>query len=260
MDKKTFFIFSDESGSWHDQSNVYIRSWIVIIKSEYEKLRLVIANINKLIGSRELKWSILANNSKYLDLFKDFDYRIFITISSPKDIEWTNYKIIRNYKTGIDMFDFGEIGKELKDTIEKKILDDIKYILFLNYYERFHIQNAKTIIEDIIKPSEYNLIFRIDPPQMLKKDWSKVLKSLTDKELEFPKSERDEGIQFADIVAGSMGTLIDMNVKYDEAKHFFHTIKNKFIPKNKKIPNPNLIFFPEINDGLKLRIKGIWEL
>lgn len=262
--KKKYFIFSDESGSWHDETedNIYLRSWVVITEEEYSKLKNKIQEIAHFLDCNALRWKTLSGNgSKYIKEFNDIDFRIFITISVPKDIGWSiKYDITRNFNQSIEKFDFGKIDVNIKKILKKKIFDDIKYILFLNFYEKVHIKNATTRIEQIIKPKEYELIYRIDPPQSNKRDWSNILSSITDKQLEFPKSEKDEGIQFADIIAGSFKSLIIRDDRYDIAKAFFVEYKSKFLQKDKKLPNPNLIFWPEVNASLKQSIAAIWKL
>lgn len=265
-DKKIkFFIFSDESGSWHEcnEENIYLRAWVVIAEDNYLKLKNKIQEIVGFLDCRELRWKTLSgpNGAKYATEFNHIDFRIFITISVPRDINWAGkYRAIKNFDKGINNFDFGGIDINLKDTLRKKIFDDIKYVIFLNYYEKVHINNARKRIEQVIAPKEYELIYRIDPPQSTKKDWGNILASITDKKLEFPKSERDEGIQFADVVAGSFRSLIKKDDRYNIAKIFFKNNKNKFLSKSKEIPNPNLIFWPEVNNGLKKSIGEIWKI
>ena len=170
--------------------------------------------------------------------------------------------ITRNFTSSLSGFDFGELEKNLQSYIKDKILRDIKNALFLNFYEKHHINNAQVGIESVIKPSEYELIYRVDPPQMSREGWRDIFESISDKNinLEFPKSERTQGIQFADIVAGCFRSLLEKDVNYDDAVEFYKQIKKFIVKGNSNIPNPNLIFFGEINDELKLRCKEIWKL
>jgi hypothetical protein len=260
MGKLKFYIFSDESGTWHSD-DVYVRAWVIISEDEHIKLINKIGEINEKLGSKEVKWKTVAGNSSCFKEFSDINFRFFITVSSPLDIDWNNkYKILRDFNEKINSFDFGKLDDDLVNSIKKKIYDDIKNVLFLHYYERFHIENATKGIEKIIKPTDYDLIYRIDPPQMSIDGWKDVLLKISNKKPEFPKSERDPGIQFADIVAGCCRSLFMNDSNFQKAKDFFVVIKGKMIRKDKDIPNPNMIFYKEMNEDLKERIGNIWKL
>lgn len=263
--KEKFFVFSDESGSWHEEDveDIYLRSWVVMTEENYFKLQNKIQEISSFLDCTELKWKTLAGQTgrKYMSEFKDISFRIYITVSVPCDIDWSNkYDLTKNFSQSISSFDFGKIDFNLVDVVKKKILKDIKYLLFLNYYERTHIKNAVDRIEKAIKPSEYELVYRIDPPQSTQKDWSEILNSITDKQIEFPQSHKDEGIQFADVVAGAFKSLFMKDKRYEQGKEFFLVNKDKFFKRSTENPNPNLIFYPEINQNLINNIKEMWKL
>lgn len=261
-----FFIFSDESGSWHDEDDIYVRAWIVISKKTYEeKLLLKIDQISSFMNdAKELKWSGFANSNKYFKEFNDIEFGIFITISSPKDINWEGkYNVTKNFKDSVDSFDFGEIDDEVVIYLKDRMYRDIKNALFLNYYEKLHIENAKNGIERIIKKPDYDLIYRVDPPQLPHEGWRKILENISDDEdinLEFPKSIRTQGIQFADLIAGSVRSFMIKDKKKDASEEFLREIKSKLISKNKYNPNPNLIMYSEINSDLIDRSGEIWKL
>ena len=262
-DKIKFFIFSDESGSWHDERDVYVRSWVVIKEEESKKLLNKIDEIASFLGAKELSWKVISGNSKYFKDFTDLDFRIFITVSSPKDINWKDkYSLTRDFTSNIENFNFGELSEDLKVYVKERILRDIKHALFLHFYEKHHIENAKKGIERVIKPTEYDLIYRVDPPQMSQDGWKKILQAIggTNINIEFPKSSRSQGIQFADIIAGCFRSLLTKDANYNQACEFFKQIKNKLISKNKENPNPNLIFYNEINLELKKNCGEIWKL
>jgi hypothetical protein len=262
-DKIKIYIFSDESGSWHDDCSVYVRSWVAISEKAYEKMINKIDEISSMIGSKELSWKTIAGNKKYFGDFNDLFFRVFITVSSPKDIDWCNkYVITRNFDASLLGFDFGELDSKLQIHIKDKILKDIKNVLFLNFYEKHHIKNAQKGIEKVIKRSDYELVYRVDPPQMSQDGWRDVLNSINDNDinLEFPRSERTQGIQFADIIAGCFRSLLEKDYNYEHAINFYRQIKDKIIRGDSNISNPNLIFFGEINQELKSRCKDIWNL
>lgn len=262
-EKLKIFIFSDESGSWHDNNDIYVRSWIAIAEKEYEKIINRISEIADQIGSKELSWKSLAGNSKYFEYFNNISFRIFITVSVARDIKWeTKYILTRDFEDSIARFNFGELEEGLKGYIKERIFKDVKNALFLNFYEKHHIANAKKGIEKVIKPTDYELIYRVDPPQIPRDGWTKLLNTISGKgiNIEFPRSERTQGIQFADIVAGCFRSMLIKDDNFNKACKFFKLIKNRFIRGDSENPNPNLIFYQEINNEIKNNCTAIWGL
>lgn len=259
--KNKYFVFSDESGSWHDPADVYVRAWVIVHESSHDKLAEAINFITTDLNANELRWKTIANNDKYWDFLEKFDFRIFLTISCPGDINWEQkYRVTRNFDTQVDSFDFGEINNDLVSVLKKKMFDDIRNVLFLNFYEKTHIENAKNGIERILPKRENLLIYRVDPPQMSKDGWKSILQAISpDVEIEFPQSQKSEGIQFADIIAGSIRSFLISDGNNTKASQFIPKFRSKLIPKNKDNPNPNLIFFQEINDALKIKSGQIWN-
>lgn len=159
QEKKKYFVFSDESGSWHDNNDIYVRSWVVIHESGYDKMVEAISYISSEIECNELRWKTIANQERYWNLVEKFNFRLFITITCPADIKWeSKYRITRNFEEQISNLDFGEIDTGLVETLKKKIFDDIRNVLFLKYYERTHIENAKKGIESVLPHDENILI------------------------------------------------------------------------------------------------------
>lgn len=62
MSRIKVFIFSDESGSWHDISDICVRSWLAIGEKEYQKLLLKVDEISSVLDSNELKWSVFIHH------------------------------------------------------------------------------------------------------------------------------------------------------------------------------------------------------
>ncbi len=261
--KNKFFIFSDESGSWHDANDIYVRAWVVISEDDYEKRLLPkVDEISSFMNTKELKWSGFSNSEKYFNEFTDIDFKIFITISCPADIEWEKkYNVTKNFKNSLETFDFGEIDDSLVVYLQERMCKDIKNTLFLHYYEKLHIENAKKGIESVILPQDYDLIYRIDPPQMSHKGWSDILCKIsgdTKINLEFPKSERTQGIQFADLIAGAMRSFVIEDKQNEKAIKFLKIIKQKYI-YHQGNPNPNLIMYKEIRTSIKEKINLFWR-
>ena len=260
--KNKYFIFSDESGSWHDETDVYVRSWIIVHESDYDKLVEVVDFIAVSLNTKELRWKTVANNRVHWNFVENFNFRVFLTVSFPRDINWEQkYKITRNFDAQIDALDFGKINIDLISNLKKKMFDDIRNVLFLNFYEKTHIENAKIGIEKVLPKRENLLVYRVDPPQMSKDGWKTILKSISpDVEIEFPQSQKSEGIQFADIVAGCFRSLFIKDSNYKNAIDFYKKIKDKIIRGDSNNPNPNLIFYSEIGEDYKQRCKEIWKL
>ena len=255
-----YFVFSDESGSWHDPSEIYVRSWVIVHESSYKTLVSSIKKISDTLKCNEVKWKTLANNTSFFDVVDEFDFRLFLTISSPADIHWERkYRITRDFSTQVDGLDFGELDSALVDLLKKKMFDDIRNVLFLKFYEKTHIQNARDGIGRVLPDRENLLIYRVDPPQMSKDGWRGILQSISpDVQIEFPKSQTDEGIQFADIIAGSVRSFLLSDGSVEQATEFIRRFRGKLIKKDSSNPNPNLIFFKEVNDSLKTRAGQIW--
>ena len=259
--KNKYFVFSDESGSWHDPADVYVRAWVVVHELSHDKLAEAVNYITTDLNANELKWKTIANNDKYWDFLNKFDFRIFLTISCPGDINWEQkYKITRNFDTQVEAFNFGEINTDLVSVLKKKMFDDIRNVLFLNFYEKTHIENAKNGIERVLPKRDNLLIYRVDPPQMSKDGWKNILQTISPGvEIEFPQSHKSEGIQFADIIAGSIRSFLISDSNSDKASQFIPKFRSKLISKDRDNPNPNLIFYQEINDTLKSKSGKIWS-
>jgi len=258
--KNKYFVFSDESGSWHDPGDVYVRAWVVVPESAHDNLVNALNFISTDLDANELRWKTVANNTRYWGFLDEFDFRVFVTISCPADIRWENkYRVTRNFGLQVESFDFGEINSELVRALKKKIFDDIRNVLFLNFYERTHIENAKRAIEGILPKRENLLIYRVDPPQMSRDGWRAILEAISPGvEIEFPNSQKSEGIQFADIIAGCIRSFLISDTHSVQASQFIPKFRSKLVPKDSSNPNPNLIFFKEINDALKLKSSQVW--
>ena len=169
---------------------------------------------------------------------------------------------LREKLQGIIITIAAEIDKNLVSYLKDRIYRDIKSALFLHYYEKLHIENAKDGIERAIIRENYDLIYRIDPPQMPHDGWKDVLNKISggkNVNLEFSKSENSQGIQFADLIAGAFRSFI-VRDKNEKAAHIFlKAIKSKMIFQEGN-PNPNLIMYNEINNRIKERIKDFWRI
>ncbi len=265
-EKENIYILSDESGSWHEKEGVYLRSWVAIFEKDYQDLKNIISKLNKGLEFKELKWSKVVKNKDASECLKDsFDFRVFITLSSPKEIKWDKkYKITKHFNEITDKLNFGDLSESVIISIKKKIYDDICNILFLNLYELFHIENSYKRIKEYIKGDDYNLIYKIDNPQFLDNSYKELIRDIVNpKEIKIiKKSEKEEGVQFADVIAGCIRSIILEDENHEIAKQFYQEIiKNKFIQnKETSFINPNFIFHNEMNQKTERQIKKLWKL
>jgi hypothetical protein len=260
--RKKYFVFSDESGSWHDSSDIYVRAWIVVPESEHAKLVDSVSYILSELNCRELKWSHIANNMRHVDFTTKFNHRIFLTVTCPAEIKWEQkYRITRDFSAQVENFDFGQLDLNLVTLLKKKMFDDIRNVLFLKFYEKTHIENAKQAIDSVLPAQANELIYRIDSPQMSKDEWKNILLSISPGvQVEFPKAQSTEGIQVAGIVAGCIRSFLVSDSHLESANLFIPKIRSRFVKKSKANPNPNLIFFNEIKASFKSRGAEIWTV
>lgn len=205
-------------------------------------LKKAIKSLNEIIGSKELKWKALSGpeGMRHIKLLSKINYKIYITVSSPSDIDFDKkYRLLRNFTDGVENMDFGKIKENLKRQVKSKVYESAKHLLFLNYYEKIHIVSAVESIESLVEVGKYNFLYKIDPPQANKKDWENMMKLTSDVDVKFPKSHEEEGIQFADVYAGVFKSLILKDSRYSQASDVFETTKDKMIKGLKR--NPKII-------------------
>ena len=246
-----YYIYSDESGAWQNREDVYVRSWICIDEPNNQKLIKLIDGIKEVSGAHEVKWKTVAP----LDLSKeitDIDCKVFITATEIKSIKDEKYLLTRSFPEKIKGFEFGGLKEDIVSKIKSKIYLDIKYVLFLHIYESLHLKSAQKIFNIKFEGKTFDYI--IDPPQMLNEDWSKICEDLTGYSPVFPDSERVQGVQFADIVAGAWRSFLIQDKKLKHAEKF---ICEYLMPKKmlyvQGCPNPNLIIYDEASKEIQER-------
>lgn len=249
-----YLIFTDESGRWNDD-DFYLRLWVKIKPGDYDSLRKKIIFIKRETGIKELKWKSFKNNLEKIDKFINpiflIDFDVFITISIPNHFKTRlikeEYNILRTLKEIKTEQSTG--GEKLTENIKSKIISSAQHTLFLNYFEKQHVENSKKALLNNINVNEYKYI--VDTPQCLDKDWKKIAEECELKNVDVEKkSERIPGIELSDIIVGCIHEYLKND---DKAKNFYQMyIKNKMLDMNSKsLPNPNLIFFSDFNDDEK---------
>jgi len=243
-----YLIFSDESGSWHEEG-YYIRSWIRITPTQYPQLQKeIIFAKYKNGGIKELKWDKFKKNSERFKTIFDVDFKIFVTITKTDHFKPQNYNIIK----AIEEFPTSTGGPKLTGKIKNKIINSVKNELFLNYFEKTHIENSKDALLLDEKPEEYK--YSIDTPQYLNREWEEIAKECGINNVEIiKKSEKCPGIELADIVCGCISGKIQNNKKAETIYTEF--IKPKMLDMyTSKIPNPNLIFYNDFSEEEKKKL------
>ncbi len=262
-----YFVFSDESGSWSDSNaEYYVRSWIKITEGQHCLLERKVSHIKE-NGTKELKWDNFKRNVKRSDAYKDIfalDFTIFITISKTGTFLARQFKIIDTLEN-LQESDItgGTKLPQIKTALKSKIINSARMVLFLNYYERLHIENSiKALFQNQQELSAFNkgdVEYKVDTPQFLDKEWEDVAKQCGIKNIELVKhSEKRPGIELADLVAGCVGDMIKGDAN---AKTIYDTyIKPKMTDMNSRdIPNPNLIFYEDFDDVEKKKIDNLFR-
>jgi len=252
-----YLIFSDESGRWND-GDYYVRSWIKISPKNYVKLRKEIVFLKHVSGIKELKWKSFINNIKKAEdvasSIQDIEFEVFITLSIPDHFQCRlkngKYIILKTLQGITPEQSTG--GEALTEAIKNKIISAAQHTIFYSFFERQHIENARRAL--IADSSSVSYKFVVDTPQCLDKDWIKIANECGIKSAEVEKkSETSPGIEFADIIASCIHECL---VGEDNANRYYRDhIKDKMLDMHsKKIPNPNLIFFQDFNEGEKKRV------
>lgn len=252
-------IFSDESGTWSNQEeNYYIRSWISISSGEYTKLAKEVFYIQRTTGTKEIKWDNFKRNYQlYQDILSP-GFKIFITLSIPK-IFWEskNYKILTALQ-GLEDDNF--TGDDtIKINSRKKIINSARAVIFLNYFEKQHIENSKVALAK----DTTNYKYIVDTPQFLDKEWLEIAREveINDGDIKIEKkSEEIPGIQIAGIVAGCFYDLLskDETTCKDIFRRF---LKSKMMDMySSNMPNPNVIFYNDCPDDIKKKLISVRSL
>jgi len=242
-----FLIFSDESGRWN-MGKYYIRSWTRITPENYDLLRKEIIFSKHETGVKELKWRKFKNNHVRFKNIFSVDFDIFITISKPDHFQSKEYNII----TAIENLPISTGGQKLTDKIKTKIINSVKNQLFLNYFEKIHIENSKKALLHEECPDKYKYI--IDTPQFLDREWENIAKECGIQQIEIiKKSENIPGIELADIVSGCIMGLLE-NVEDVELIYKEYLKSKMWDMMSQECPNPNLIFFSDFNSEEKIEM------
>ncbi len=246
-----YYIYSDESGAWQNSKDVYVRAWICVDEINNQKIINFIENIKGQTNCDEVRWKTIAPLNLKEEI-KNIDFKVFVSVTEINSIKDDKYLLTRSFSENIDNFNFGSLKIETIEKIKNKIYLDIKYVLFLHIYESLHLKSAQEIFSKKFPGKTFDYI--IDPPQMLSRDWSKICEELTGYKPTFPPSEKNQGVQFADIIAGAWRSFIIQDERIKDANKFIceNLMPNKML-YIKGCPNPNLIIHEESSIKIKKR-------
>jgi len=256
----TYLIFSDESGTWSNrEEDYYIRAWINISSEEYVKLQKEIFYIQKTTGTKEIKWDNFKRNyKKYGDIFIP-NFQVYITLSIPKNFWNRNYKVLTTLQNLDEEAFTGD--EKVKIHLREKIINSAQTVIFLNYFERQHIENSKIALASNLLDYKYI----VDSPQFVDREWIEVAREVGIDNLEIKKdSENVPGIQITGIIAGCFYDLISELENNDIARDIYKDlIKPKMInmySSDRQKANPNIIFYGDCPNDIRDKLTAIRNL
>jgi len=253
-------IFSDESGSWKNKRNYYVRAWIKIDKDNYDNLiKEVLFSKYKLKKTTEVKWNdVKKNYDEYRNIFGIPLFKVFITISAPVIFFERHYKVVDYLSSDEVKNHLGAHDTNIISSLKETLVNSAQNSLFLHHFERHHIRTAKMALVDTNNNEKCEYL--IDSPQFFKNQWKKVAEEEGIKNITIiEKSEDHLGIQIADVVAGCFQDLLRNDSKAENI--FAESIKDKMCDMYcRECPNPNIIFNEEATKNLHDRIIQIRDL
>ena len=251
MEIDKYFIFSDESGSWGNENDpFYVRSWIKIKENDFYRLVGIWETKKYQLPTKE---SLLKNSSGISDVFKKENLVYFFTFTKLNEFYLRKFyiknKIIEQVNMVISQLEY-KLKAYMKNQIPAKVKNAINYVLFLNMYEVFHIENA---LEKLYFSNEKATLV-IDKPKFSENDYLKIFENLKrDKDIELifsHKKDKNEyktkytlGISLADSLASMCFDLLTK--KENQIRDYFKKyILEKSLPGNIGLNGLNKVFYP----------------
>lgn len=238
-----YFIFSDESGRWADgECKFYLRSWIKINETRYFYLKGLWIK-NKLPDPTNL--SLLKNSNKIADILNTENFEFFFTITKLNEFYLRKWSIRDTVSLALSQLE-NILQREYEKKIPQKLRIALNQVLFLNVYERFHIENA---IEYLRVKNGLSYEFIINKPQFTENDYLEIFENIKNKyginsQISFIKNNENElGIKFADAICKIFDEALNKN---DSQCVLF--LKNNILPKGASggigIKGINKILYP----------------
>lgn len=200
MEDNKYFIFSDESGSWSNTNcDFYVRSWIKITEERYLYLKGLWQQ-KKLPAPT--KQSLVKNSSKIAEILNEEKFEVIFTITKLNEFYLRKWGVRDSVSLALS-----QLENNLSRTYEKKIPPKLKValnqILFLNVYERFHIENA---IDYLGVKNGFDYEFLINKPQFSEDDYLEIFDDIKNRKeinakVSFIKNNENElGVCLADAI------------------------------------------------------------
>lgn len=248
---KKIFIFSDECGKWsgYKEDKFYVRCWIKIDEENYYRLN----GFCKEKNIYNFKKALLRKNSDEIleFLFNKIEFKILFTITNLKEFYERKIsvrdEILNSILETITKLEKKISKNYIKNKIPKKIKDSINYILFLNIYERYHIENA---IEYLCNESS-TYVIRVDNPQFNNQDYEELINEVGSRyknnikiEIKIEKENKENaGISLCDGFAYIIKNILEKDDKkgIEFYKKYLITVCEG---GNFGIPGINKVFYP----------------
>lgn len=247
MENNKYFIFSDEAGSWGSQHNqFYVRAWIKIQESDFHRL-VGLWTTKKL--PYPTKESLLKNSQDINNILKKEHLICFFTFTKLNEFYLRKFnikdKLMKQLSIVMSQLEY-KLKTYMKDQIPPKVKGAINYVLFLNMYEAFHIENAYRNLHSLNEKS----VFVIDKPQFSESDYLKIFKDKTkenESELIFSHKKLGGkyslGIYIADALA-SLGSDLLISNETRITDYFKKYILAKSLAGNIGLNGFNKVFYP----------------
>jgi|GEM_PF-1915494 hypothetical protein len=208
MDRNKYFIFSDESGRWADpKCNFYVRSWIKITEERYLYLKGLWQQ-KKL--PHPTKPSLIKNSNRITEILNKEKFEVIFTITKLNEFYCRKWGVRDSVSLALS-----QLENILLRTYEKKIPPKLEValnqILFLNVYERFHIENA---IDYLGAKNGFDYEFLINKPQFTEDDYLEIFDDIKNRKeisakISFIKNKGNElGVCFADAICSIFGETL----------------------------------------------------
>lgn len=247
MEDNKYFIFSDEAGSWGNKSSqFYIRSWIKIKDSDFYRLVGVWETKKLPFPTKE---SLLKNSQEINNILEREHLVYFFTFTKLNEFYLRKFniknKLMEQLSIVMSQLEY-KLKTYMKDQIPSKVKSAINYVLFLNMYEAFHIENAYKTLHSLNEKST----FVMDKPQFSEGDYLKIFKDKTkenESELIFSHKKEGEsynlGIHIADALASLGFDLLKLN-ETPITDYFKKYILPKSLAGNIGLNGFNKVFYP----------------
>jgi hypothetical protein len=242
MDREKYFIFSDESGSWSNpKCGFYIRSWIKISEERYLYLKGLWQQ--KKLPS-PTKSSLIKNSNGISKIFNQEKFEVIFTITKLNEFYLRKWGVRDSVSLALSQLE-NTLLRAYEKKIPLKLKVALNQILFLNVYERFHIENAMDYLRT---RNGFDYEFLINKPQFSEDDYLEIFDDIKNRKeinakISFIKNNENElGICFTDAICSIFSDALIGN------KNSIFYLKNNILPKGVSggigIKGVNKILYP----------------